>query len=43
MKFMLVAHDTIPLYPSYVVWAQLMAEGDQSRMGYAPLMNKDKG
>ncbi|MEW5316981.1 MAG: hypothetical protein WDW38_008317 [Sanguina aurantia] len=30
VKFMVVAHDTIPLYPPYVIWAQLMSEGDLS-------------
>lgn len=33
VKFVMVAHDAIPLYPPYVIWAQLMSQGDLSHVG----------
>ncbi|MEW5306574.1 MAG: hypothetical protein WDW36_009030 [Sanguina aurantia] len=32
VKFMLVAHDAIPLYPPHLIWAQMMSEGDVSNL-----------
>ncbi|MEW5303853.1 MAG: hypothetical protein WDW36_006506 [Sanguina aurantia] len=43
MKFVLASHDSIPLYPPYVIWLQLMAEGDQSIVGTLMVSKWDKG
>ncbi|MEW5320362.1 MAG: hypothetical protein WDW38_011439 [Sanguina aurantia] len=43
LKFLMVSHDSVPLYPPYVIWLQLMAEGDQSRVGQLPVSLTGKG
>ncbi|MEW5299595.1 MAG: hypothetical protein WDW36_002594 [Sanguina aurantia] len=42
VKFVMVAHDSIPLYPPYVVFLQLLSDGDKSRMGLDGLLAIDK-
>lgn len=42
VKFMMVAHDTVPLYPPYVIWAQLMSEGDRSRVSLDGFASSDR-
>ncbi|MEW5312753.1 MAG: hypothetical protein WDW38_004362 [Sanguina aurantia] len=42
VKFVMVAHDSIPLYPPYVVFVQLLSDGDKSRMGLDGLLAIDK-